>query len=820
MYKLSFSIALVLLSFVGLYGQSQKASVLVSEAYSLSQDFQKVDLFSLSNDKKAIDLPDVIENTEYSILDINEVSIANIQKSMQEHISLDLPMSNQEKITVDLVQVNLGLPSYVFLAPFKDRVHVENGLHYRGIVAGKENTAVAISIFDNEIMGVVTGLDSEDNIVIGQLSDPNKSGNQKHIIYRDKELIKDQGISCSTPDGVEVYEASELKEGVQNRALSDCVRLYFEIDYDIYQDKGGTSGTTNYITGLFNQVATMYANESINVVMSPLVIWSQASPYSGSSSSTLLNQFTANRQGFDGDLAMLLSYQASGGIAYVNGLCSSNPDYSMSFSSIGSSYNTVPTYSWSVMVVTHEFGHLFGSQHTHACAWNGNGTAIDGCYTPEGGCAQPSIPQGGGTVMSYCHLTSAGINLNNGFGTQPGNLIRSRVTNASCLTACGGGGGGGGGTTCTDNELVVTINTDNYPGETTWTVKDASGQTLYSGGPYSSSNSSFTTDMCLPDGCYDFTINDSYGDGICCSYGNGSYAVTNAAGDVLTSGGQYTSVEISNFCTPNNGGGNGGGGGNGPDCIAINFNDYPPVSYGGGQDQGSATVLGNGNILQLDNNAWKAINLDYTVTANTVISFDFGSYTEGEIHGIGFDNNSSISSNRTFKLFGTQNWGLNSYDNYNNVGNWTSYTIPVGQFYQGDFTKFFFVMDHDSNPGNGDSYFSNIEIYEGNSCSLRTSWGGASLAPQELMSNENDFTVYPNPAYDVVNVLYESVKEQEINIRVIDITGRLAFQETVSVSVGSNILPVSLDAVESGSYIISVLDSSKNSKTQRLQVIK
>jgi hypothetical protein len=102
----------------------------------------------------------------------------------------------------------------------------------------------------------------------------------------------------------------------------------------------------------------------------------------------------------------------------------------MGFSSIGSTYSTVPTYSWSVEVVTHEFGHLLGSQHTHACVWNGNNTAIDGCYTTEGGCANPGIPSGGGTIMSYCHLTNTGINFTKGFGTQPGNIIRSKVTAA------------------------------------------------------------------------------------------------------------------------------------------------------------------------------------------------------------------------------------------------------------------------------------------------------------------------------------------------------------------------------------------------------
>jgi hypothetical protein len=82
----------------------------------------------------------------------------------------------------------------------------------------------------------------------------------------------------------------------------------------------------------------------------------------------MLSDFQSYRNDVNGDLGHLLSYKASGGIAAgFSGLCNSNPDNSLCFSSINSSYSQVPTYSFTIMVTTHEFGHLFGSRHTHAC---------------------------------------------------------------------------------------------------------------------------------------------------------------------------------------------------------------------------------------------------------------------------------------------------------------------------------------------------------------------------------------------------------------------------------------------------------------------
>ena len=90
--------------------------------------------------------------------------------------------------------------------------------------------------------------------------------------------------------------------------------------------------------------------------------------------------------------------------------------------------------------------------------------------------------------------------------------------------------------------------TDNYATETTWEFTDSSGNILAQGGGYSNNNT-YTFELEIPsaDECYTFTINDSYGDGICCQYGTGSYSITDDSGNVIVSGGEFSSTESTTF---------------------------------------------------------------------------------------------------------------------------------------------------------------------------------------------------------------------------------------------------------------------------------
>lgn len=110
-----------------------------------------------------------------------------------------------------------------------------------------------------------------------------------------------------------------------------------------------------------------------------------------------------------------------------------------------------------------------------------------------------------------------------------------------------------GGSTPTANNITLTIKFDNYPEETSWSLKNSVGSTVASGGTYGSQADGSTLVIPindLDDDCYEFTIYDSYGDGICCSYGSGSYTLAVSGGSTIASGGSFGSSEVTSFCLP------------------------------------------------------------------------------------------------------------------------------------------------------------------------------------------------------------------------------------------------------------------------------
>jgi len=96
--------------------------------------------------------------------------------------------------------------------------------------------------------------------------------------------------------------------------------------------------------------------------------------------------------------------------------------------------------------------------------------------------------------------------------------------------------------------IEIDITTDNYPEETSWELTNkCTGVVVKSTSGYTEANKSYSYSECMEPAKYEFKINDSYGDGICCSYGNGNFAVRENGIPVVDGGGQFSQEESKTF---------------------------------------------------------------------------------------------------------------------------------------------------------------------------------------------------------------------------------------------------------------------------------
>jgi len=594
---LTLTISLFLLQFT-VFGQSIIQQKITQKINTIEQTTKYSPLQEIStNSAKNVPIvpTSILSNKQFFEMskDVNN-SILN-QKS--EHLQVIIPINGQNE-ELQLLKADIFADDFRVVAASNPdlELDVDMGVHYWGIVKGKEKSLVTISFFESEIMGLINFDNSQ--YTVGKMED-----NDYHILYNTEDLSYMPDFSCdaiSTDDGDNII----IDETVGEKSSSGvpCVKIHMEVDYDLYQQQNGITGTTNYVNGLFAEVATLYTNENINIQISYMNIWDTPSPYSSSGNKLGV----LGNQGYGktyGDLVHLIHGSGGGGVAYLDVLCSQTNN--LGVSAVGS-YQSVPIYTFSVDVIAHELGHNFGSPHTHDCSWNGNNTAIDGCGPAAGystGCNGP-IPQNGGVIMSYCHLVSVGTNFNNGFGTQPGNLIRSRYNSASCLDQCGPAptcddgtqngnetgvdcGGSCAPCICNGSTITITINFDDYPQESSWEITNENGTTVTIGGNNQAAGSTKVENICLENGCYTFIMKDTYGDGICCGYGNGSYNVTDEEGNDLASGAQFGKTESTDFCLD-------GGGGPAPTCNDnIQNGNETGVDCGGDCADCQDCVVGN-----------------------------------------------------------------------------------------------------------------------------------------------------------------------------------------------------------------------------------
>jgi len=145
----------------------------------------------------------------------------------------------------------------------------------------------------------------------------------------------------------------------------------------------------------------------------------------------------------------------------------------------------------------------------------------------------------------------------------------------------------------------------------------------------------------------------------------------------------------------------------------LNFTRDGVTTYGGSsQDVDSDQwEIVDDTTLRMWGNNWKATLKGLTVAGDgtQAICFEYKSVgVQAEINGVGVDTDTGISSGQTYRIYGTQNWGLNDHYGYSGGGDWQSYTLVLDNF-GGTFNRIVFVNDADGGQAT-DVYFRNVRV--------------------------------------------------------------------------------------------------------------
>ncbi len=680
----------------------------VYDAYHSLSEVYTLNFSNAVVEKNAVQQSAVVEKTvskaEYVRYN-NQVSISQLLKLKPEVLTVELPFKGKT-ITMDLVKADLFGENFQVNSNDPSKVtEIQIGVFYQGVVRD-ENSIVTFSFFQDEFSAMITTDHATDNVIEAGFVRTNDNTSGIHVLYADADLKVDFSHPCMS-ETLEQYGIS-LEKIAKNppspleaeKALVKCVTYFWETSYNMYQTYGTTQAVTNYMTTIFNNFQVIYNNESVGSKLNQLYVWTSADPYGND-----LNTFSSNRSGFGANLATLFSTTGGGGVAWLDQLCGSNEYYKHGFcGSIGGNIPAVPNYSWPINVSTHEVGHNLGSPHTHACTWSGG--AIDGCGPTAGyseGCTA-ALPSGGGTIMSYCHLLSTGINFNNGFGPQPGNLIRSRVNSCITLTCETNGGGSTCASSFEPNEtqataIAITSGTTNSAA-----ISSATDIDYYKLVTGSTSNNTFN--LVGPAGVdYDLVIYNSGGTQI--GAGTGATATETVALNSQAAGTYYIKVF-------------GYSGANSATCYTIN-----------------ATAVGASCATAFESNETQATAA--TIASGATNSAAISTATDIDY----FKVVTTGTANNTYSLVGPAGVDFDMTV-YNSAG------TQIGAGTSGSATETVTI-----NSQVAGTYYVKVFGYNGansTSCyTIRVAPAGA-LAAAAPISTENELTLYPNPTTDKLNL--------------------------------------------------------------------
>lgn len=345
---------------------------------------------------------------------------------------------------------------------------------------------------------------------------------------------------------------------------------------------------------------------------------------------------------------------------------------------------------------------------------------------------------------------------------------------------------------CYVSAVVLSLTLDNYPSETSWSLTDGSGNTIASGNGYSNKGATVTESFDLADGDYTFTINDSYGDGICCSYGNGSYTLTDGAGTQIVTGGDFGSSESTSFCISGSGGGNPGGGdmpegycssqGNNSSYEWIDLVQIGSINNSTGNDGGYADYTNLSTDLVAGN--------EYTINFST--GFSGSSYTEYYNIYIDYNRDADFEDSGELVVSGSSSSDATLSG---------SFTVPTN-ISEGT-TRMRVSMKYNSASTPCETFtYGEVEDYAVNLSSTGTSAYYLNAFGEEIGNEAPNFTLYPNPANDFVYI--QTPANSNVDVMVYNISGSLVKRVNLNDSEQMNV-----SDLPAGVYTVKINDGRK-----------
>ena len=458
-------------------------------------------------------------------------------------------------------------------------------------------------------------------------------------------------------------------------------------------------------------------------------------------------------------------------------------------------------------------------------------------------------------------------NITTSAGTHTFNISTSLPNGNTDSNPLNDGGSSNYSATIGGQDILVEITTDCWGSEVTWVIEDLNGNVQASGGPYNdvSGGELITENICLAVDCYNFIINDSYGDGMygsqwgSCSVDGEYYIIDVASGTVLAStiaaNADYGNQEINNFCLsqPAICGMNVVSSVTHPQCLGIDNGSINVSVSGGlpGYTYSWADSLGNNSSLSGLSEGSYTLTISDSLLCDTIINYDLNYLTTLSLSNSSYDiscngaNDGSVSvtpSGSSGYLF---DWG-SGFNNISSLSGLSAgiYNVNVMDTNGCMISTTFNIVEPPASQASYNYTMNDLMVYFTNTSSLgANSWdfGDGSTSSSSnpwhtystngiytaclnltttcgVLSYCEDITVFDSSSIDILEIsnnllkVYPNpsngiyninlVSKSDISLYVFDLSGRLVQSDNLK---NTNNIELNISNKVSGTYILKII---------------